>query len=204
MSETTTQALLKLNQFAEALQVEQRAAAIYERIAAGEPANEFARVEVAYANIQVSLALAKAGKGAQALELGDQSRLVAEEMSVANPTNIEYRGLLAATYWMLGDIHATLVAGERQASRQADHWRAARDWYQRGYDILKALKDRGEFASTDYGVPEEVAAKIAQCDAALAKLRTASRLTRCKLAGFTGKSEWAWMGVQAGNRCAGG
>ncbi|MEN3335007.1 MAG: eukaryotic-like serine/threonine-protein kinase [Blastocatellia bacterium] len=164
-------ALLKLNQFAEALQVEQRAAAIYERIATGEPANEFARVEVAYANIQVSLALAKMGKGPQALELGDQSRAVAEEMSVANATNAEYRGLLAATYWMLGDIHTTLVTGERQISRQADHWRAARDWYQRGYDILKALKDRGEFTSVDYGTPAEAAAKIAQCDAALAKLK---------------------------------
>jgi serine/threonine protein kinase/tetratricopeptide (TPR) repeat protein len=162
-------ALVKLNQFADALQVEQRAAAIYERIAANEPANEFARVEMAYANIHVSLALAKTGKGAQALELGDQSRAVAEEMSIVNPTNAEYRGLLAATYWMLGDIQATLAAGERQTSRQADHWRAARDWYQRGYDLLRALKDRGEFTSTEYGVPEEVAAKIAQCDAALTK-----------------------------------
>jgi len=163
-------ALAKLNQFTEALQFEQRAAAIYERIAAGEPANEFARVELAYANIQLSMVLAHTGKGAQALELGDRSRAVAEEMSVANPTNIEYRGLLASTYTALGNIHVIVVAGERQASRQADQWRAARDLYQHSYDILKALKDRGEFTSTEYGVPEEVATKIAECDAALAKL----------------------------------
>jgi serine/threonine protein kinase/tetratricopeptide (TPR) repeat protein len=163
-------ALAKLDQFTEALQYEQRAAAIYERIAANEPANVFARGELAYANIQVSMALAMTGKGAQALELGERSRAVVEEINVANPTNVEYRGLLAATYAMLGNIHTTLVAGERQASRQANHWRAARDLYQRGYDLLKGLKERGEFTSTEYGVPEEVAAKIAQCDAALAKL----------------------------------
>jgi eukaryotic-like serine/threonine-protein kinase len=165
-------ALAKLNQFADALQVEQRAAAIYARIAANEPANQFAQMELAYANTHLSWALATTGKVAPALELGDRARAVAEEMSVANPTNIEFRALLAATYSTLGNIHLLAVAGERQASRQADHWRAARDSYQRGYDILKALKDRGEYASIEYGAPEEVAAKIAQCDAALARLNT--------------------------------
>src|SRR5205085_2538984 len=148
----------------------QRAAAIYERIAGAAPGNNFARAEVAYANMYVSAALAQAGKGAQALALGERSRALAEEASVASPTDAELRGLLASTCSMLGDIHVRLAAGERQPGRQADHWRAARDDYQRSYAILKAMKDRGEYKSVEYGEPEEAAAKIAQCDAALAKL----------------------------------
>jgi len=35
---------------------------------------------------------------------------------------------------------------------------------------LKDLKDRGAWTSRDYGGPDEVAAEIAKCDAALAKL----------------------------------
>jgi tetratricopeptide (TPR) repeat protein len=165
-------ALIAANEFAEALPFEQRAAAIYERVAAADPSNLFAQAEKAYAYSYLSVALANTGKGAQAIELGDKAHSIVEELSGANPSNVELRGLQASTYSMLGDVHATLAAGERQASRQADHWRAARDWYQRGYDILKALKDRGEFTSVDYGTPDEAAAKIAQCDAALAKLNT--------------------------------
>ncbi|MFL6213683.1 MAG: protein kinase domain-containing protein [Blastocatellia bacterium] len=164
-------ALVKLSQFDEALQAEQRAVAIYERIATMEPANEFARAEVSYARIQVSYALAKSGKGAQALEAGEQARAVIEEVSVANPTNAEYRGLLASSYVTLGDVHAMMATNEGEVSGKADHWRAARDQYQRGYDIFKALKDRGEFTSTEYGSPEEAAARLAECDAALAKLK---------------------------------
>ncbi|HKP12597.1 MAG TPA: serine/threonine-protein kinase [Blastocatellia bacterium] len=164
-------ALVKLGRFDEALEAEQRAVAIYERIAAGEPANEFARAEVAYAGIQVSYALAKIGKGAQALEAGERARATVEAVSAANPTNAEFRGLLASTYTILGDIHVALATGGREAGRQAEHLRAARDAYQRGYEMLKGMKDRGEFATVEYGTPEAAAAKLAECDALLAKLK---------------------------------
>jgi hypothetical protein len=87
----------------------------------------------------VSLALVCPGKGEQALALGERSVAVAEAVSAANPTNAEFRGLLASTYSMLGDIHTALATGERQSSRRADHWRTARDCYEHSYAILKAM-----------------------------------------------------------------
>ena len=120
----------------------------------------------------MSLALACAGKGAQALALGERSLAAAEAVSAANPTNAEFRGLLASPYSMLGDIHTALATGEQQASRRADQWRTARDCDELSYTILKAMKVRGENKGTEYGEPEEVAAKIANCDAALAKLNS--------------------------------
>ena len=118
----------------------------------------------------MGLAMAMTGKGTQALTVAEEAREIIAVLSEVNPTNAEYRGLLASSYSVVGYIHATLAARERQPSRQADHWRAARDGYQHSYEILKAQKDRGEFASVEYGGPEEEAAKIAECDAALARL----------------------------------
>jgi serine/threonine protein kinase/tetratricopeptide (TPR) repeat protein len=163
-------ALVRLNQYDEALQAEQRAIAIYERIATMEPGNGFAQAEVAYSRIQLTYALAKAGKGAQALEVGEQARAKIEEISVANPAYAEYRGLLAASCVTLGDVHAMMAAGANDANRRADQWRAARDEYQRGYEILKGMKERGEFATVEYGTPETAAAKVAECDVAIARL----------------------------------
>ncbi|HJQ23453.1 MAG TPA: protein kinase [Blastocatellia bacterium] len=163
-------ALLKLNQYSEALQVIERASHIYEYFATAEPNNDFAVAEMAYAHIHLSLAEALTGKGAQALALGEQAREITKTLSVVHATNAEYRGLLASSNTVLGQIHTIMAAGERQPRRQADHWRAARDSYQQSYEILKAMKDRGEFTSVEYGVPEEEAAKVAECEAALARL----------------------------------
>ena len=163
-------ALLKLSQYTEALRVIERAAAIYRDFAVNQPDNEFARAEMAYGHVQMSLAMAMTGKGAQALTVAEEAREIIAVLSQVNPTNAEYRGLLASSYSAIGYIHMTMAGRKRQPSRQADHWRAARDGYQHSYDILKDLKERGEFASVEYGVPEEEAAKMAECDAALARL----------------------------------
>ena len=157
--------LAKLGQLNEALTLEQQAAASYERIATREPANQFARAEQAYGYIFMALTLAKMGKTAEALGYGDRALRINEELAAASATNIEFHGVQAATYWLLGDIHAALAERERTAAR----WRTARDWYQRGYDRLKEIQARGEWISREYGRPEEVAVKIAQCDSAISK-----------------------------------
>ena len=37
--------------------------------------------------------------------------------------------------------------------------------HQRSYEKLKGLKDKGQATDPEYGTPDELAAKISQCDA---------------------------------------
>jgi serine/threonine protein kinase len=161
-------ALVKLDQFEEGLKYLQLAAVFFKQTASRNPSSPYAQIQMAYTDMQVSVALAKLGEGAQALELGNTARKVAEQFTVADPANVEFRGIQAGVYMMSGDVHATLAASDQQVSKKADHWRVARDWYQRSYDILKKLKDEGQSTDLEYGTPDELAAKVAQCEAALA------------------------------------
>lgn len=161
-------ALVMLERLEEGLTYQQSAAAFFKKTAEGNPQSPYAQIQMAYTDMQVGVVLAKLGRGAQALSLGDTTRNVVEQWTAADPTSVELRGIQAAIYMMLGDIHATLAASERRTDRATNLWRPARDWYQRSHDILKNLRDEGQATDREYGTPEELAAKITQCDASLA------------------------------------
>ena len=78
---------------------------------------------------------------------------------------------MASAYSNTGNVYAAIASSEKSsASKQLELWREARNWHQRGFDIMKDLKDRGEFTSRDLGNIDDIAAEIAKCDAAIAKL----------------------------------
>lgn len=161
-------ALVILGRLEDGLTYQQRAAAFFKQTAEGNPQSPYAQIQMAYTDMQVSVVLAKLGQDAQALALGDAARNVVERWTASDPASVELRGIQAAIYMMHGDVHATLAASEQRTDRALNLWRTARDWYQRSHDILQNLRNEGQATDPEYGTPEELAAKIAQCDTSLA------------------------------------
>jgi Serine/threonine protein kinase len=163
--------LIKTGNYPEALKTYRSASSILEGLVDEDQSNMHGRGEITLTYSNLGLALAKTGNNAQAVDYSQKARSIVEKLAAANSSNAEIQALLAFTYSNLGHVYATIASNDKSsASRQIELWREARNWHQRGFDILKDLKDRGAWTSSDYGNPDEVAAEIAKCDAAIARL----------------------------------
>ncbi|HEX8183225.1 MAG TPA: protein kinase [Blastocatellia bacterium] len=163
--------LARSGDFQAALENHRKATTILETLNAADSTNLLHSAELSLSYNFLSLMLAKTGSGARALETSQKAREIVENLSTANPENAELRAVLAFTYSNLGSIHATLAANKKESrTAQAASWREAREWFERSLEIYTDLKNRGAWTSATFGSPEQAAAEIAKCDAALAKL----------------------------------
>jgi tetratricopeptide (TPR) repeat protein len=105
-----------------------------------------------------------------ALTNAQQAKTIDEALVAAGPKNIVARSNLALIYSQLGKVH-TVIASKTgtPAKQQIEHWREARDWYQKGLDIYQDMKSKGTLSGADASKPEEVAREVARCDLALRK-----------------------------------
>jgi tetratricopeptide (TPR) repeat protein len=163
--------LCKHGNYAEGLTYLQRAAPFFTKTAKDNPDSPYAQIQMAYTDMQISVALSRTGKSKQALELAESARAIADNRVAADPSSIEFRGIQAGIYLMFGDIYSALTTGEHDPSNRSNFWRLARGWYQRSYDILKDQYGRGQQPDREYGTPDELKTKISLCDAALARLK---------------------------------
>ena len=168
--------LAELGNKKEALPSALKAIAVLERIAGQDATNMYAQGGLVLSYNEVGLLLAKSGDAAGALENSRKGRMIAEALSAANPSNAELRALLASAYASLGRTYAALasVQGISEA-KQLEHWREARNWTQKGKEILTDLRDKGAWASPSYGSPEAMAAELAGHDAAIARLESGAK-----------------------------
>jgi hypothetical protein len=121
-------------------------------------------------------ALVAAGDVAGALDNYQKPVAIYEALSAADPTNVRKQHDLAESYAKLGDLDSRLaVKGTTPVNQQSEHWRQARLWYERSLDIWLDLQQRNALLSSEANLPNEFAAKMANCDAALAKLSKAPR-----------------------------
>lgn len=166
--------LAKIGDYSEALKVARKSITSFEGLIDEDQSNMHGRAELALSYNNLGLSLAKTGNGgAQALDYCRKARIIAEELSEANPANTELKALKASTYSNIGNVYAATASNEKSsASKQLELWREARGWHQRGFDIMKELKDRGEFTTRDLGNIDDIAAGIAQCEAEIAKLES--------------------------------
>ena len=81
---------------------------------------------------------------AEALKNIDKGRLILEELSAADAANTELRTALADAYRAQGDAQAKLAA----SLKSADHWRAARSWYEKGSAIYNDLSSRNQLPAS--------------------------------------------------------
>jgi len=89
-----------------------------------------------------------------------------EVLVAASPTNASARNTLALLDSQLGASHAALAA-KAGASKQTEHWRAAKDADQKSLDIYQEMKSKGTLSGADANKPDELASELAKCDAAL-------------------------------------
>jgi hypothetical protein len=91
-----------------------------------------------------------------------------ESLASSDPANTRAERDVAGYSKWTGDAYAFLAAHARTpAAARREHWRAARDWYQRSLKLTLAMRERGTLRSDDAGSVEEVQAALAKCEAAL-------------------------------------
>jgi hypothetical protein len=101
-----------------------------------------------------------------------KSVAIVEALSATDPTNAVARRDAAYCYSSFGDVHAMLASkAKASVGEQIERWRQARSWYQRSLSVTLDMRRRGILRSSDADEPDKLARRIAECDAALAKLQ---------------------------------
>lgn len=148
------------------LEMYRQALAIDERLAAINKGNMQAREDCANSYEKIGDLLAARGSLAEALEQHRKAAALRDEVAAKDQENMEAQRELASSYAKLGEVSSRMAAGSQA---QGEHWREAKQWYERSLDLLRALQQRGALARRDAGEPERIAREVAKCEAALAK-----------------------------------
>ena len=161
-----------MEQWPAALASYQQALAIAETLAAADPENAKAQRDLSVGHYRIGGAYESMGRSADALVSYTKCREIREHLAEADPANIMFQRNLAEVHFELGTVHATLGAGETLTpAERLNNWHQARSWFQLAYDTHIAMHAAGTLLSYDVEMPEEGAKRIAECDAAIARLQ---------------------------------
>ena len=164
--------LIDAGDLAGALESRGKAVDMRQRTAGQNPKNAEAQFDLAVAEGDLSEVLLATGDSSKAKDHAQQSLSILLQLSAADPTNVVYRRNIGLGYEKLGDALAGLPSNKKQSrSRRAKNWTNIRTAYQEGLNIFAALRDHGKLMSADSGLPDQFAAKIAECDKALKDLK---------------------------------
>jgi tetratricopeptide (TPR) repeat protein len=161
--------LTRLDQPVAAIQYFRRALAIDEALSAAEPNNAQPRLDRAHDHEQISEALAKSGDLVAAMAERRRAADLQQAVSKADPANEEVKRDLAASQAQLGEW--TMALAEKPNRRQIELWREARAWFGRSIDYWNGLRAQRTLESAEAETAQKIAAAIAKCDQALAKLK---------------------------------
>jgi non-specific serine/threonine protein kinase/serine/threonine-protein kinase len=164
--------LVKMGRRAEALQPYFEALKIDEALSAADPNNAQPRLDRAYDHEQIGNLFAETGNISGAIEQHRLAESLRREISNADRENEEVRRDLAGSQARLGDLHAALAEKTGTAlKRQIELWQEARKWYQQSDGIWAELRARHQLSAAESEDAKKVAASVAKCDQALARLR---------------------------------
>lgn len=144
---------------------------IRQKLLDADPQNQAARRDVAVSLVNVSSAMARSGLEEEAVQNSDRMISIFESLAVANANNAAARRDLCEAYGNYGDVYATLAARENPRQKQAQLWQSARSWYERSVSIARDMQKQNLVRGSDADYLNVLSGKIANCDAALAKLR---------------------------------
>jgi len=157
--------------YAEALGHENKALQLYEKLSADSPQDVRTRYRTAVVGAIAAKLEGQLRNREQALVGCARVLGLLKELPLDQAGSV-YTGLRGQAYLDLGTAQAALAGAEElPASQQQEHWRAARDLFQRSLAIWHDMQQRGILTAEDADKPEEVARGIARCDAALAGQR---------------------------------
>ena len=177
--QTIGETLAKRGELREALQSYRKSLAINEAMAAKDKSDTITSSNIALTHRAIGDALSQL-KDVSGAEAGYRKALeIYEPLAVEDPTDETLRRDQALAYEGLGNVSAALAAANKLQREQTSRWSEARNRYQQSLAIWRDLEKRKVLRITDAGKPDEVARKLARCDAALEKLN--SRDTAGKL-----------------------
>jgi serine/threonine protein kinase/tetratricopeptide (TPR) repeat protein len=153
--------LFKTGNYKEALERYRQALEIDQHLANSDPRDAWAKINVVYDSYRVADALLKTGQTAAALSLYAKTTTQAEANSNADPGNTEVRAELARIYTKFAAAHVAASSGSKRSLN------TAHSYYQKGLNIWLDLRKQGALRGTDAQAPEQTAAELAKCEAAL-------------------------------------
>jgi eukaryotic-like serine/threonine-protein kinase len=171
--ETLGQTLEKIGDLVEALQTQCQAMAIFRSVSAADPADELTRRFLGFSHGEVGKLLVKTGDVTGGLDNLREALTIFKSLPDAEQNNNFALSGLAGTYSGMGLAHAALATAKgMRVGQQSEHWHEARSWYQKSFDIWLGMRSRGALALVDVDKPQEMVREIAQCDTAIARLRS--------------------------------
>jgi serine/threonine protein kinase len=164
-SERMADLLTELGDPSQAIPYYQRSMELYEKGAATDPQDLSARTRAIVVRAHLAVALAKTGSVASARE---ECRKTAQLLQALEDqqTNAGQRRMRVLAYTGLGEAYAALAPKNKDRTNVED-WRAARDMYQRGLDLIHDLLNAGIIQADELADADAVARKVAECDAVL-------------------------------------
>ena len=161
--------LTKRGEWREALKSYRKSLEINEALAAMDKSDTITSSNIALTHRTIADALLHL-KDTAGAEAGYRKALdIYEPLAAEDPTDETIRRDQALAYEGLGNVAASLAAANKSPSDQAKLWSESRKRYQQSLDIWRDLEKRNVLRSIDSRKPEDVAQKLARCDAALAK-----------------------------------
>jgi eukaryotic-like serine/threonine-protein kinase len=151
----------------------------YQKLTAADPKDVLVMRYLGKCYMSLGRALAADGKPAQGIESARKAVLILGNVAAADRADTNFKLTdLAYAHSALAETYSRLAAhpSTPEPSKIAS-WREARSWYQKSLDIWLLLKQKAPLGKFDAAQPEKIAAEIASCDAALAKLNISNPLT---------------------------
>ena len=150
----------------------------YQKVVSVDDRNVLALRDLGRCYRSQGTALVALGKTNQGIESIRKAVGISEALSSKDPSDTYYKlPDLANTYFSLAEAYSHLAAqlSTPDTARIAS-WEEARSWYEKSLATWLRAKHKGPLGRFDAAEPDKIAHEIAQCDIALAKLRSSSSL----------------------------
>ncbi len=145
----------------------------YLKLTARDAHDSLARRYLGLCNEKIGQALVTEGKEVEGIEYERKALQISDALAAADRSDTFFKSAdVAYGRSALADAYSHLAGrpGNSEAAR-IRNWREARSWYQKSLDLWFQLKQKAPLAHLDAAQPDKIAAALAGCDAALAKLR---------------------------------
>ncbi len=157
-----------------ALETFARALSLREAIVSADPANANQEMHLGILYGRYGNLLAREGRRAEGLTMGRKGITILERLSAADPHNVDAAYETAEALRRLAQS-CEPDARVRSARAKKASWAEAGALYRRSLDALLALRARGLLAGLHAAEPQELAAALARCEAALSNAGAPAR-----------------------------
>jgi tetratricopeptide (TPR) repeat protein len=158
----------RCEQFCEAEQHFEKALNILSEIVAKDPKNTDFRRQCAFTHLAKSRFQLEVDPEAAVVSAQEGIR-IGEELAAASPADVAVQRTFAQLLTQLGAAHA------KAAAARPERWSDAKSAYARALTVYENLKAGGKLSGADARKPEELAAEISKCDAAISARQASAR-----------------------------